>query len=179
MSFESSKIITYPDIDFKQEYRIDENGTIWSPWRGWSVMHQNKNRCGYMEIYLYTANKGRKCFKVHRLVMETFNPVGNSHGLQVNHIDGNKVNNNLENLEWCTRSENLKHAFKLGLESVDGEKNPSHKLTEKDVIEICERLNKKEMLSSIAKDFNVSKGCTAHIRKKITWKNISEKYSFN
>lgn len=179
MSFKSSKIITYPNIIFKQEYRIDENGIVWSPWRGWSIMSQTHNKSGYMELYLYTLNKGRKCFKVHRLLMETFNPIENSKKLQVNHIDGNKTNNHIDNLEWCTRNENLRHAFKIGLERNDGERNPSHKLKEKDVIDICERLKNKETLEAIAKDYYVTKGCIAHIKQKRTWRSITKNYIFD
>ena len=70
-----------------------------------------------------------KTVKVHRLVAEAFIP--NPLNLpEVNHIDGNKQNNCVENLEWCSHSENLKHAVKTGLKRLDGEFNPSHKLTE-------------------------------------------------
>lgn len=64
---------------------------------------------GYARI---TVNK--KQYKVHRLVAETLIP--NPHNLpQVNHIDGNKLNNAVDNLEWCTAKDNLVHAYKIGL----------------------------------------------------------------
>ena len=72
-----------------------------------------KNAQGYMVV---TLHKGKeiKVQKVHRLVAETFIP--NSNNLpQVNHIDGNKENNNVNTLEWCTSSENQKHAYRTGL----------------------------------------------------------------
>lgn len=69
---------------------------------------------GYREVILIKDNK-RKYKLVHRLVAETFIPNMNDYP-QVNHIDGNKLNNNISNLEWCTRSENMKHAYKIGLE---------------------------------------------------------------
>lgn len=71
---------------------------------------------GYDMVDLYKGDVREKR-KVHRLVMETFNPVPNADELDVNHIDGNKKNNNLSNLEWCTRQENLIHAVNTGLRS--------------------------------------------------------------
>lgn len=71
---------------------------------------------GYLQIDLHKNKKRYKC-KIHRMVMETFNPVRGYKNLDVNHIDGNKKNNNLSNLEWCTRRENLIHAVNTGLRS--------------------------------------------------------------
>ena len=77
------------------------------------VLKVKTNRWGYNFVGISNRN-GRKSKIVHRLVAETFIP--NVNGLrEVNHIDGNKQNNRVENLEWCTRSQNLKHAYKLGL----------------------------------------------------------------
>lgn len=179
MSFEESKIITYPNMIFKQEYRIDTKGNIWTPFRGWSLMSQMTNKQGYKEIFLYTENYGRKSFKIHRLVMETFKPIKNSSELQVNHIDGNKSNNDINNLEWCTRSENILHAFKTGLEQKPkGEKNGSHKLTDLEVQDICERLSRKETLQSIADIYHVSKATIGHIKQRRNWTHISKDYLF-
>lgn len=71
---------------------------------------------GYLLVDLYAGNVRTKC-KVHRLVLEAFSPIPNCEGLDVNHIDGNKKNNNLSNLEWCTRRDNLIHAVNAGLTS--------------------------------------------------------------
>ena len=68
---------------------------------------------GYLYVDLYKYNK-RKRMLVHRLVAKAF--ISNPNNLpQVNHIDGNKENNNVENLEWCTCSYNLKEAYRLEL----------------------------------------------------------------
>lgn len=64
---------------------------------------------GYLQV-IFT----RKKYAIHRLVAETFIPNPDNKS-DVNHIDGNKKNNNVENLEWCTRQENIIHSWKLGL----------------------------------------------------------------
>lgn len=76
------------------------------------ILKQN-NAKGYFQVALY-KNKKRKDFKVHRLVCNAF-LINNKNKKQVNHKDGNKLNNNISNLEWCTPSENIKHAYKTKL----------------------------------------------------------------
>lgn len=72
----------------------------------------NTNNCGYECVHLRIDGK-TKSFLVHRLVAETFIPNPNNYK-EINHIDGNPLNNKVENLEWCNRSQNIKHAYKLG-----------------------------------------------------------------
>ena len=87
---------------------------------------------GYEFVCLSKDSK-QYTFRVHRLVATTF-IVGDS-GLTVNHKDGNKLNNHVENLEWCDRSEQLKHAYKMGLRKAQkGCLNKQAKLTREDVI---------------------------------------------
>ncbi len=77
-----------------------------------TVLVPSLNRKGYLKVYL--SMKSKKYTKsVHRIVAESFieNPNGKK---TVNHIDGNKENNNVENLEWATNEENMRHAFKMG-----------------------------------------------------------------
>lgn len=73
-------------------------------------------RNGYVYVCLCKNNKP-KGYRVHRLVMAAFYGASN---LQVNHIDGDKRNNCLDNLEYCTQSENMLHAYKTGLEKALG-----------------------------------------------------------
>ena len=86
---------------------------------------------GYCRVHI--SHKGVQYkFLVHRLVAEAF--ILNPKRLpEINHIDGNKQNNSVDNLEWCTRSQNTSHAFKTGLRNYNGCKNPHSKLTQSDV----------------------------------------------
>lgn len=77
----------------------------------------NHNR-GYLMVALYKNNKSKNLY-IHRLVAEAFIP-NNDNKKTVNHIDGNKHNNNVENLEWATYTENNHHAFKTGLNKLNG-----------------------------------------------------------
>lgn len=77
------------------------------------VLKQKTNRCGYNHVGLSNEN-GRKNKVIHRLVAKAFIPNPNNF-LEVNHKDGNKQNNKVNNLEWCTRSYNVTHAYRLGL----------------------------------------------------------------
>ena len=72
-----------------------------------------KTNNNYLQVQLWKNSKRKNCL-VHRLVAQSFIP-NPENKPQVNHIDGNKQNNNVENLEWATRNENMKHAFKTGL----------------------------------------------------------------
>lgn len=77
------------------------------------VIKTSINRFGYKKFNVSTK-EGQKQLRVHRCVLEAFNPTI-TNNLQVNHIDGNKLNNRLSNLEWCTDSENKLHAYANGL----------------------------------------------------------------
>lgn len=76
-------------------------------------LNYNKSNRGYLQVCL-TKNGKSKTYTVHRLVAKAFLP-NLKNKKQVNHIDGNKENNNIDNLEWVTSSENNKHAFITGL----------------------------------------------------------------
>lgn len=95
-------------------YEISENGEIRNA-KGF-IKKPKPDKDGYFKIWLSKNSKKRPYF-IHRLVAVEF--VENTYEKPiVNHIDGTKVNNHYSNLEWCTRSENDKHAFQLGLRKV-------------------------------------------------------------
>ena len=106
-------------LDLFSGYTIREDGEIRS--RFGRVVKQRHDGPGYARVELWQNGKGRK-YLVHRLLAQAFipNPEGKP---QVNHIDGNKANNALENLEWVTQSENQLHAYRAGLQA--GYKKPT------------------------------------------------------
>jgi hypothetical protein len=91
---------------FEGLYQISDYGNIRN---NKFVMKQQTDRHGYKYICL-TKNNIQKKFKVHRLVLESF--IGDGSELVCNHIDKNRANNNLNNLEWVTIRENNIHKFK-------------------------------------------------------------------
>lgn len=86
---------------------------------------------GYKFVKLFNAEQ---CY-IHRLVLSTFRPLDNMDALEVNHKDGDKTNNNLDNLEWVTHRENQQHSYDTGLH-VKGENHPQAKLADKEVMYI-------------------------------------------
>ena len=74
-----------------------------------NVLFQSEDNKGYKQVYLYYKYK-QHTVKVHRLVMTSF--IGEPNGLTVNHIDGDKSNNRLSNLEYITNKENCRHAYR-------------------------------------------------------------------
>ena len=107
---------------FENLYQISNYGRLKSIGKNNHSKNNNKtiirktfpNRKGYLSCIIYNNNKKHN-MRIHRLVAKTFieNPLNKE---QVNHIDGNKQNNCVNNLEWCTNSENQLHAYKNGLE---------------------------------------------------------------
>jgi len=111
-----------------------------------------------------------KTTKVHRIVATTFIP-NPENKPEVNHIDGNRANNRVENLEWCTRSENEKHAYRINLKNRVGQNNPRSKLTTENIKKIrkmAEVINQKE----IAKQFKVTPQCIGAIVRRENWSHV-------
>lgn len=96
------------------DYAITSSGRVFSYKQGyWRELKPQKDTDGYLQVVLFRDNKRNPKF-VHRLVADAF--IFKPHGsTEVNHKDGNKLNNDASNLEWCTRRDNIIHAHKNGL----------------------------------------------------------------
>ena len=104
-------------------YKITDTGEIYSCFKfktnivcdTWRKVQQIYDKsCGYMIVTLCDGKGKRQNKRVHRLLMEAFVPNPNNYP-HINHIDGNKLNNTLSNLEWCTVSHNSMEAVRIGL----------------------------------------------------------------
>ena len=134
------------------------------------VLKPNKDRGGYLYVGLYDSNnKKTSSVKIHRLVAFAF-CIGYEDGLEVNHKDGVRNNNNSNNLEWCTRSENIRDTFKRG-RNTNGEKNNASKLKNKDIGVIVSLYDSGVSQSIIGKAFGVSQSSVSNVIKNKTYKS--------
>jgi hypothetical protein len=186
-----------PVVGFEKRYAVSSFGRVKSLKTG-KIRKPKSAGCGYLAVGLSIE---RKVFNryVHRLVLEAF--VGRQPNLEANHIDAVKTNNRLTNLEWCTRSENMAHAVRLGLvasgdrasarkhpESVPrndrhymrlhpekiprGEDRPQTNLVTADILEI-RRLSASGIANKeIAKRFGVGRHCIFQIVTRRRWGHV-------
>ena len=99
----------WKDVPFDSNYKVSNYGRIFSK-RTNKILKGELTEKGYIRVALTE----HKRYLVHCIVAKTFIP-NPENKPQVNHIDGNKQNNYVDNLEWCTQSENMRHALKTGL----------------------------------------------------------------
>lgn len=142
------------------------------------VLKQQRNPRGYLMVDLRPLNGGkRKNSTVHRLVAIAFIPNPEEKKC-VNHIDGNKANNVLSNLEWATTMENNTHALTTGLTpSKKGSLHFNAKLNESIVLEICEMLSNNIPAKIIASNFNIPLPTIYGIKSGDRWKHITSNFN--
>lgn len=131
---------------------------------------------GYLHVGLYRDGK-RTYLYVHRLVATAFLGVQLSPNHEINHKNGNRADNRVENLEWITRSENHKHAYRvLGREAAPsrGEAHGGSKLTRRDVRQIRKLYKTGDHTQAdLAEMFGVAKPTIGHITRRETWKHVA------
>jgi hypothetical protein len=149
--------------------------------RSWK--RANKNGGVPENIAVYIGSKGYlvasvrelqtqkvKQLKIHRLIAQQFLPNPNNYP-EVNHIDGNKLNNNPDNLEWCDKKHNIRHAFTNKLiNSCKGVNKPQSKLTESEVLEIFHSKGNGKL---IAPKYNIDFTTIYSIRSGKTWNHVT------
>lgn len=163
------------EIDGFEGYFISENGTVQSfrspNGRGLlkstpKTLLQSTDSNGYKKVGLYKNGILHRNCKVHTLVAKAFIP--NPLSLpEVNHKNGVKTDNNLTNLEWCSKKENMAHSRKV-LRKCTGDNHGRAKLTKEDVILICGSGKNHKELSQI---LNVHVSTVQRIARNNGWKH--------
>lgn len=134
---------------------------------------------GYAEVKIHGKNMA-----VHRLVALSFHSSpSNWEELDVNHKDGNKLNNFAENLEWGTRSYNIQEAFRLGL-ARKGEAHPNNVYTESQIQALCAALENQQDIPTVCAQIGLTYG--SHIVKLVyklrhgkAWKDITKNFNIS
>lgn len=170
------QINEYPNYSVTADGRVISTGRIAGrSGKGFSSIQQEltimHNKSGYCMVNLFKDRKSKTRY-VHRLVAEAY--LENPDNLpQVNHIDGNKDNNKVSNLEWCTSSHNNKHALDTGLrEGQKGETNSQAKITEREVYDIIDMMMQGFSNVEIASRFSIHDRYVSLIRGKKRWNHV-------
>ena len=170
------KGIVYQGKDYSDFYEISNTGKIRNSKTKREVKLQI-SPTGYLVYCGSIGGKGKnKFFKIHKALMESFLIENPENKLQINHKDGNKLNNSFENLEWCTNQENCKHAWETGLQKIEkhsGVNGSSSKLTEEDVIFIRENYIPYDKIfgsRALGKLFNIGHNAIINVAKKESYK---------
>lgn len=149
-----------------EKYEASTSGHIRNS-RTKQVLHEFKGKDGY-----FRTQFDGKTRLVHRVIAKTF--LENPDNLpEVNHINGHKCDNSLSNLEYCTRNENLRHAYSHKLRTAKGEKNANSKLSIDDVSYIkekCIRRDKSFGVSALAKKYGVANQTISAVLSGQNWK---------
>ncbi len=159
---------------FEGRFMITDFGRLFSINGRWKGLRELKPAIGKKEGY-YIANMRmkpiNKYVRIHQLVGEHFvdNPDNKP---QLNHKDGNKLNNHYTNLEWCTIAENIKHAVRTGLMNFKGENHPNAKLTEKQVYEIHAMRKEGFIMRLIGEKYGVNRRHIGDILYGVCWPHV-------
>lgn len=138
------------------------------------LLKPNKNNSKqYWRIAIFYDNGVKKIEAVHRLVAKMFIP--NLHNYDcVNHLNGDKNNNTVTNLEWCSNQQNMTHRYEVlkKFSNPLGSKSNLAKLNEKEVFEIHKLIKQGDTLVSIAKKFNVCNTTISEIKAGRSWSHL-------
>lgn len=154
-----------------QIYLISENGNIKNSKTN-RFLHPVIDHNGYLQIKLYDKDSKRKSYLIHRLVAMTFLKNENSSILTVDHIDGNKLNNNVDNLRWVTMLDNINLSKKSLYKH-------STKSTTLDLVNsVIKELENGTSIKEICIKYECSKSFVCRIKQKKRWKNLTNTRHF-
>lgn len=164
-------------VGYEGKYMVSNKGLIMSLPKATrktsKILVPQVLKSGYLAVDLCCGDNIKRHL-IHRLVCLSFMPELEKE--QVNHLDGNKSNNCLSNLEWCSRSENQKHAFSIGLKSAKGEKNSQSKLNKDNVFTIMSLVKYGYKKITIAKGFSISPSTISDIIIGRSWGHLKKYY---
>jgi hypothetical protein len=130
----------------------------------------------YRRLVVFYEDGSSKRHFVHRIIAEAF--IENQDQKPcVNHINGKKDDNRVENLEWVTYSENTQHAIRTNL-ILSGSDRPQAKINEQTVHEICQLMVESWRNKEICEKFGLSKSIVTNIRNGVSWENITSQYDY-
>lgn len=157
-------------------YQVSNLGRVRNSRRGDRVLKPTLDGCGYPRVTLVKDGVRSTRF-VHRFVAIAFLPLEYGRD-QVNHKNGVKADSCVDNLEWCTQLENMRHAVKTGLKpSMVGENATNSLLTELQVLEIRELRSRGTKLKVIAEMYGVSLSAISMVVYCYTWKHLPSNVS--
>ena len=160
--------IRWKSIKNFPNYSVSTKGEIWSS-KSNRKLSPYKSGQGYKAIVLCLNGKKYRRY-IHRLIGEVF--LNLKKNQEINHINGLKNDNRLENLEVCDKSHNMKHSYKLGLHipyKRDGGQNPNAKISKFDVDDIRNLFKNGKTLKEVARRYNMSISGVHKIKNGITW----------
>lgn len=163
-------------VGYEGWYSVSEHGRVRRDKAGQGcikgrIIKPCNDSSGHLILNLY-KNGMHRSYNVHNIVSSAF--IGKKpKGFTANHKDGNKVNNHFSNLEYITKGDNTKHAWRIGLiESLKGEDHPKAILTNNKVLEIREKHILGEKIKNLVKKYGVSRGAINCIIFNRSWKHI-------
>lgn len=127
---------------------------------------------GYPAVALTNRDGRRKMIHIHRLVAEAFIGPPPAPNMEVNHIDADRMNPRLNNLEWMTKGQNRKHGYDVGFADAKGERNGHSKLTTQQATTIRAEGGDRETWPILAERFGVSAATVRDVATGRTWKHL-------
>lgn len=167
-------IADYPDYEVSDLGRVRRTTTRTCAKAG--TILKTPLRSGYPCVDLSRPGDGKKTHHIHRLVAAAFLGEPPAGAPEVNHINGSKTDNAATNLEYVSSSENQLHAYRVGLQSAEGQKNGQAKLTEDDVRQIREIAARwdRPTIGQIGAKFGVSAATVHRILRGDGWTHVAE-----